>query len=320
MTTRFWFQNTTTEPGTGDLDGVLVRDLSDIQGAAGTLSNSAGNTTTDTEVMRFQRPAHVNGDENIAGSIRCTVLTADTVFSLEVRRYASDGSTLLASGARSAEFDSTGVQTFSLDASGLGWQEGDVLAISVYHRRVAGKGGNDFTVATGDADSFVDVNVVADTSPSEGSASGSWQFAGAADGETVRSGTAVGSFAWSGAASGEAPGVAASEGSAAGTFSWSGAAAGVTPPDVEPWTWDGAAFTWAADQFNRATGSYSWSGRRLVRQPVRATLPAPTGGPVLLPGLPTVPVRRPAPTVSWARRLGRPQCRAPRRAATDGLV
>lgn len=61
-----------------------------------------------------------------------------------------------------------------------------------------------------------------------GTAAGTWVFAGAAAGSTTRSGTATGTNTWTGAATGTAPAVGQSSGTASGTWTYAGLAVGTS--------------------------------------------------------------------------------------------
>jgi hypothetical protein len=92
----------------------------------------------------------------------------------------------------------------------------------------------------------------------EGTASGSWTFAGTASGLTDREGIATGGFNFAGTASGDTP----HEGTATGSHAWAGGATGETHPEGSTtggWQFAGTA-SGSADREGTAAGSWNFAG------------------------------------------------------------
>jgi hypothetical protein len=104
-------------------------------------------------------------------------------------------------------------------------------------------------------------SAVGDTPPNRGSTSGAYNWVGSATGDTPPNrGSAAGTYTWTGAAVGDTP---ANRGSATGTYTFAGTGAGKRTPKATAagsYTWSGSAVGDTPPNRGAGTGTYTWAG------------------------------------------------------------
>ena len=160
MTTRLFFRNSQTEPGTGTVNGAEVYDLNEVQGSPTASVNMRINDTAFVATTGFTKVV----DGTIDGTSFPTSVNVPTIVgTLEYRwrvQRVSSGGTVQASSDYSPVVTTAGVHTATLTLD-TAWQAGDRLRVMFELRRTGGHGNVEADISTQDANSFVDATFAA---------------------------------------------------------------------------------------------------------------------------------------------------------------
>lgn len=151
---RHYLRDTTVHPTT---NGTNIWDLDTAQGSGHAWLYPDAATTTDwMEAFRFVVPltaAPDTTDFNV--SMHLTDLSAFTEARLRLQRYSAAGA-LLESGPYSSVITAEGVLSRAVSFAPSGWDDGDLFAVSIEHRRTSGTGNTAIGMRVQDADGYVE--------------------------------------------------------------------------------------------------------------------------------------------------------------------
>jgi hypothetical protein len=155
--TRLFLRGTQTEPSTGGNSYDMLPEIGSGNGGV----EFSFNSTSFVEAGRFIRQLSAAPDSSsFPTSVRVTALEGTIEYRFRVERYNSSG-TFIEAGSYSGLHTTTGTKVETLSFTPSAWNSGDLLVLTTEGRRTGGHGTVRFTVATQDADSYVDATLAA---------------------------------------------------------------------------------------------------------------------------------------------------------------